>query len=62
MSNETATLIEVAKIMIKDLKCEYAMDLTEDEFIAEIEKCDNIDIDFARLFARKSDPKFGQFK
>ncbi len=62
LNNEIATIVVAVKNLIKDIKCEYAMDLTEEEFIAEIEKCDNIDIDFARLFARKSDPKFGQFK
>ncbi len=33
----------------------------DNEFIVEIEKNHSIDIDFARFFAKKTDPRFGQF-
>ena len=62
LKQEINTIVKAIRLMVRDLKCEYAWELSEEDFIREIEKRNNIDIHFARFFAKKSDGRFGQFK
>ena len=50
------------RALIKDMKTEYALDLSEEEFVNEIQKRNSIDLDFARFFAKKGHDRYGQFK
>ena len=50
------------RVLIKDMKTEYAFDMSEEEFVSEIQKRKTIDLDFARFFARKGHERYGQFK
>ena len=62
LKQEINAIVTAIRLMVRDLRCEYALDLSEEDFIREIEKRNNIDIHFARFFAKKSDGRFGQFK
>jgi len=50
------------RVLIKDMKTEYAFDMSEEEFVSEIQKRKTIDLDFARFFAKKGHERYGQFK
>ena len=62
LKQDIDAIVKAIRLMVRDLRCEYALDLSEEDFIREIEKRNNIDIHFARFFAKKSDGRFGQFK
>ena len=47
-------VINAIRVMIRDLNCQYALEMTDNEFIVEIEKNQSIDIDFARFFAPRT--------
>ncbi len=46
-------VINAIRVMLRDLNCQCALEMTDNEFIVEIEKNQSIGIDFARLFAKK---------
>ena len=47
MKREINTNVKAIGLMVRDLRCEYALDLSEEDFIKEIEKRNNIDIHFS---------------
>ncbi len=45
-------VISAIRIMIRDLNCQYALEMTDSEFIVDIGKNQSVGIDFARFFAK----------